>query len=315
MKALNCKLSLLLAISLLLFGSLGAQEVKKEIHKEFQTNKSSVVNFETKFGALVIENWDENKIIVDVTITSKHPDEAKAKKILDLLDVEFDVDGNEITIETKMDDKISKGYLSKDKKFNFLIVAKVPTGIEFNLYNNFGTVKIQELSGVVDIENSFGTLEIESLTGDDVVLEIGTGDVHIGQLSHGDVEVDVGSINIQQANVLDIEVSSGSIFIGTVNVLNAELGTGQLEIDRLKPSFKSIDIETSNGNIVLGIDKDAGFTFDGELSMGNIDYPSSMENMKKKRSNLSSSVAGTYGNGKSIINLEGSMGNIVLKLK
>ena len=86
--------------------SLFAKEIKKTLSKEFKTNSSTVISMETKFSELTVETWNKNVASFDVTIVVEHNDEEKAQKMLDLFTVEFDQDGNEITVETKVKEGI-----------------------------------------------------------------------------------------------------------------------------------------------------------------------------------------------------------------
>ncbi|MCD6347148.1 MAG: DUF4097 family beta strand repeat protein [Bacteroidales bacterium] len=315
MKALNCKLSLVLVASIFLVCNLQAKEVKKELHKEFSTKPSSVINFDTKFGELVVENWSKDQVVVDVIITADHVDEVKAQKLLDLITVKFETDGNTISVTTKLDNKISKGNFGKKKKFKIFITAKVPTGIEFNLNNNFGSASIQELSGPVNLESNYGKLEVESLLGDETNIEVNYGDLQVGRVTNGSIEINYGKAYIQAAKTIDAEINAGNLRLGTAMELDAEVNMGELIVDKMDPSFKSINIESNMSNIELGIDSDCGFTISAETNMGNIEIPSEMTNLISKKNHKNSSVKGAYGNGQSQITLEGSMGNIEIKLK
>ncbi len=315
MKALNCKIKILLAMFILAGTGLYAQEVEKELHKEFETNKSTVLNIDSKFCELTIKNWDKDQAVFDVTIKTKHSDKTKAKKMLDLITVEFEKNGNDIHVETIIDNKFSKGDFGKNKKFSINIVANVPSYISLDIETKFGSTAIGEISGDMDLEMSFGSMEIEQLHGSETSITVNHGDLSIGKIANAEIGLNFGSIHIQNAESLDVDLNQGELTMVTVNNLIAEVNMGSLIAKMISPSFKIIDIEVNMGNVELGIDENAGFTIEAEMKMGSIDVPKELGKVMKSKNALNSSLSGKYGNGKSMISLEGNLGNIELKLK
>jgi len=315
MKALNCKNKILLAILLLAGTGLYAQEVKKELHEEFSTSKSTVLNIDGKFCELTIKDWDKDQAVFDVTIKAKHSNESKSKKMLDKINVNIEQDGNEIVVETELDKDFSMGNLGKEDKFSIVIVASVPSYINLEVDTKFGSADLGSFSGNADISTSFGATEVEQLSGPDVSVSISHGDFTIGKISEADVELNFGSLNIIKAGNLSLEVKQGEAKIGSVRNLSAEVSMGNCEIDLVDPSFETIDVEMKNGNVAIGVDRSAGFTIDAEMRMGELDIPKDIGNIKKDKMGMNASFEGKYGNGKSEITLEGNLGNIELKLK
>lgn len=314
MKALNCK-PILFFLALVISGSsLFAKEVKKNLHKEFQTSKSSTLIMDVKFSELFVESWDKNLVSFDVEITVEHNDESKAAKMLDMIDVVMVQNGNEISFETEFNAKFSKKDWGKSKRFKVKITAKVPADIKFELDNTFGSTSITELTGEVHLENSFGSLVVDRLSGNDISVELTNGDVKIQELADASVEVSYGSLRIEKAANLDLEVNFGDSFIGEVNNLSAEVNMGELTVNKVAASFKTLDVECNQGSVDIGIDRKAGFELTASMRMGSIDYPE-LDNLEKSGNSMNRTVTGTHGNGNSSVDLEGNMGNIKIRLK
>lgn len=314
MKALNCKSGLILLALLIAGSSLFAQKAEKDLHKEFKTNKSSTLSMELKFCDFNAETWDKNQAVFDVLITVEHNDKAKAEKILDMIKVVIDQDGNDISVEVKMDKKFSNTKWGKSKKIKIKIDAKIPADINFELDNNFGSVTITELTGKISIENNFGSLVIDRLLGKEIYLELNYGSARFTELANASVELNFGSLDVQTASNLGLELNRGSCNIGSLVNLDAEINMGSLEISKVAATFKLIEIENNMGSVEVGIDRDAGFLFTGEMQMGSLDYPK-LDNLVKSKNRMNLSVRGTYGDGRSVINVEGNMGSIEIKLK
>ncbi len=315
MKALNCKIKIFLVAFILAGTGLFAQDATKELHEEFNTNKSTVLNIDSKFCNLTVNSWDKNKTVIDVTIEVTHSDEAAAKKLLKQITVDLEKVGNEIMIKTNLDDDFSKGVQKIVRKFSITIVVNAPSYINLEVDSKFGTASFGSFSGEADFENSFSEIEIEKLSGSKISLELNQGDLSIGEITNADIDVSFGKLTIMKAGNISIEVNQGDASIGSVINLSAEVNMGNLIIKHVYPSFETIDIEMNAGNVNLGVDKDAGFSLEAEMKMGDIDIPHELGKMKKSQSGMNTSFEGKYGNGKSSISLEGKLGNIELKLK
>ena len=293
--------------------TLFAKEVKKTLSKDFKTNSSTVISMDTKFSELTVETWNKNEASFEVTIVVDHDDEAKAKKMLDLLNVEFDKDGNEITVETVMSEKFSKTDWGKTKTFKFIILAKIPASVNFELENSLGKVEIGDLTGKVDIESNLGSVGINSLTGEST-LTFNLDDARIGFIKSGDIQLNLGKLNIDEAGDIDITMGKGNCQINKVVNLTAEVNMGDLIVDELDAKFESLSIESAMGNVEIGINKDAGFTLSSEMSMGKLTIPK-LDKQVKDKEGMNTSVEGTYGNGRSSVEIEGSMGSVSIKIK
>ena len=320
MKALNCKLCVVFL--LLMFGatSLFAKEIKKTLSKEFKTNSSTVISMETKFSELTVETWNKNVASFDVTIVVDHNDEEKAQKMLDLFTVEFDQDGNEITVETKVKEKFFKINWGKSKSFKFLILAKIPASVTFDLANSLGDVEIGDLTGTVNIESNLGDLAINSLSGTSKIV-CNHSEIRIGSITNGNIEVNSGEAYIEEADNLNLNISKAECDINKAGNIDATVNMSDFTINEVVANFEDVIITSNVGNIDVSISEDAGFTLNSEMNMGNLNLPSldkvviEKPRMNGSGSLSSSNVKGTYGNGKSSVKLTGNMGNITLKIK
>lgn len=314
MKALNYKAIIFLLVIAISGSSLFAKEVKKTLHKEFQTNKLSELTIEVKFSTLHVESWGQNQVRFDVEITVENDDESKATKMLDMIDVVMVQNGNHISLETELSEKFSKTSWGKSKRFNIEITAKVPADIHFNLESTFGSATITELTGEVNIESSFGSIVADRLLGDEINIELNNGSITVQELTDAFIEANYGSVRIEKANNLDLEINMGDCFIGEVINLSAESNTGELTVANVNASFKSIKVESNMGSTTIKIDKNIGFNLTASMTMGSMNIPE-LDNQKETGNSMNRKITGTHGNGNASIVLEGNMGSMKLILK
>ena len=313
MKALLCKTTTLLLFLSLIAGGSQAKEVKKTLKKEFKTSGSTVLNIETKFSELTIDTGNQNTASFDVTIVAEHSNEEKAAKILELMTVEFEQNCNEISVSTEIDDKFKKMDWGETKKIKFIIQARIPADLTLSLDNNFGSVVISELTGQVKLENNYGSVGAKALSGK-TELELNYGDAKIGKLGPASIEVNYGELTVEEADDLEVEVNFGDCTIKQSRNVSAEVNMGDLKIQKVLASFTELSLENSTGSIEVGIDRNAGFVIDAEMSMGSINVPD-LDKIESRKSGMSQRISGTYGNGKSKISAEGSMGSIEITLR
>ena len=121
MKAPKFKSALILIIvQLLVLTSAFAagEEFSKNLHKDYDADANTLLVIQNKFGDVDVNNWDKNKISIDVIITVDHKNEEKAKELIDLIDVKFSQNGNTIEAITEIDEKFNlSGIMTLDKKW------------------------------------------------------------------------------------------------------------------------------------------------------------------------------------------------------
>ena len=91
---------LLFASALLLTGTLFAQQVTKEFHKEFTANENTTLDLNNRYGKVVVETWDQNRVIIDVKVVVELPSRDRAEKLITYIDVMFSEGDNLISAKT-----------------------------------------------------------------------------------------------------------------------------------------------------------------------------------------------------------------------
>ncbi len=161
---------LLIFVQILVITSANAEseEFSKNLHKDYDANENTLLVIQNKFGDVDINNWDKNKISIDVTITVDHKNEEKAKELIDYIEVEFNQTGNTIEAITKIDEKFSKWntftFNDNQKEFSIDYKVNIPKNIKLDLLNKYGSVFINEVAGHTKISVKYGNLKINKLT-------------------------------------------------------------------------------------------------------------------------------------------------------
>jgi hypothetical protein len=193
-----------------------------------------------------------------------------------MIEVVFSENDNTIEAKTEIDGKFSFNKVGGDKEFSIDYVVKMPQDLNLDLTNRYGAVKIDELSGHVDLKVKYGSLTANKLSRgkvkplNKITLAYSKGE--IGDAGWAELHLRYKSINIETAQALLINSRYAKIEIGevssivmdssydnlTVNYLSnivAESGFTTFVIENLK---KKVDIQANYGSIVIN-NIEAGF--------------------------------------------------------
>lgn len=162
----NVSLVLLLVLANAAFGF--PEKLNKKLHHDFDVKKGSELVIRNKFGKVDVQNWDQQKVSIDVVITVDYANREKAEKLLSYIDVEFSTDGNKLQAITQIDDRFNRirnnGWRSDGKEFSIDYTVKMPSDLTLDLLNKYGDIFINKLSGQTRIEVKYGNLKINKLT-------------------------------------------------------------------------------------------------------------------------------------------------------
>ncbi|MFN8208529.1 MAG: hypothetical protein U0T82_14140 [Bacteroidales bacterium] len=159
----------LLCTPLLLTGQTDG--INKKFHYDAQVNSDSRLTIENKYGDVTVNNWDQNKLVIDVIVTMRVKDQDRAEKLLSYITVNYSQEGNEIKAITQIDDKFNNPgnffSMGDDKNFSIDYTVNMPADLDFTLRNKYGNVAISELTGHADIAVKYGNLKANKILRND----------------------------------------------------------------------------------------------------------------------------------------------------
>jgi len=334
MKQQYCKSALLLILLATSAIGLHAQSLNKEFHKEYQTTLSTELYIENQFGDVVVQAWDQNKIVIDVTVKVSADKQELAQKLLDRITVNFKEEGNKLSAITSM--KSEASVKGKNTEFQINYMVKCPESVKLSIENQFGDVSLGSHTGPVDLEVQFGSINAVSLTGAKTTIELQFGKATINEMKNGSVEVQhCDLVKIASSQVLDIEAQFSELKIGKVGKLNAEMehcnsvieeltdklileaSMGSMEIDHVASGFTLIDIDQSMGEFKMTMDPKAGYRLSVESAMGTVSVPNGFKPSRRDSDhdydNMTTKVTGTAGDGQGTVKINVSMGSVKIR--
>jgi hypothetical protein len=231
---------LLLASLFLLTASLaGQEEVKKEFHKEYTAKPGSRVDLNNRYGDIVVQTSQDDKVVINVKVTVKYPNRERAEKLLNYIDIQFDEGADFVSAKTVIDDKfIFSGWGNDSRKFSIDYDVKMPEWMNLDLLNKYGDTDLDDLTGLVNLDIKYGNLTAAKLTrGNDKpinTLNLSYGKGSIDEAGWMDATIRYcGNFTVTKCQALLLDSKYSSVQIGTISSIVGETRYDKLKIDEI----------------------------------------------------------------------------------
>lgn len=223
---LSIALALLLSMAL---ASKAQDEYSKVFDKEFAASNLTTLFVKNKYGQINVENWDRNSISIHVNVTVEHVNSAKAKTLLDAIDVVFSQNGNDVSAVTQFDEDIMKNSRKlfsslSDQELSIDYKIMMPKNVSIDILHKYGDIYMAEFTNKVRVELKYGNINIKKLTrGDSDVINtliLAYAGAEIDEVNWLKLDVRYGSgIEVDKARALVIYSRYSKFEIGNLNSL------------------------------------------------------------------------------------------------
>ncbi len=268
MKTLSKTLMLLLFLPALLIANNeklnGKHSKEKTIKKEYNVNSDARLEVSNSFGNVDIVSWNENRIVIEVTITTNGSNEEKVQKRLDDIDVEFTASSSLVSAVTTFKNKRNSwNWFGNNKnktsmEINYKI--KMPISNSLDINNDYGAININKLEGQAKINCDYGQLIIGELMADDNYLNFDyTSNSTIGYMKSGKINADYSGFSLDNVNSLDLNADYTNSSIGEVSEIKYNCDYGKVNIDKVtnligEGDYVSHRIGIVNGGLSINAD-------------------------------------------------------------
>ena len=279
-------------------------EKKRTIKKEFKVNKNATVALNNRYGNLNITTWNENRVVIEVTITVKGNDAENVEERLEAINIDFEATKSQVSAKTIIEkSKQSWSWFGNNKNVNYKInyEVKMPETNSVDLDNDYGSIYLDNLEGDAAINCDYGKISIGELhsTNNTINLDycssssieyLNAGSLNldyskitldkskeakitadystlkIGLINTVNFNLDYGSIAINEGDYITGNSDYAAVKIGRLNrKLNIETDYGAVSIQSLANNFESVQIDTEYASVRLGVNQ--GNSFDFELNL------------------------------------------------
>lgn len=232
------KQHLLFFLSLLAITTLSAKE--ETISKTFDAEEISLLNFESKYGELKIENWEKPEIAVDVFIKVQGNKEKTIEKILSNVGVDFNQEGSELKIKTDFGMFFSFMKLSnnlfRSGDFSIDYHIKMPKNIALDIVLHHGNVILFKRDADVNLEHSSGYISLESIHGS---TRLKLRDSHLRTIQADSMFLDVKGSNLEIDKVLHLKGESynSKLHIADMQALSLKSTRDKITLKKSREAF------------------------------------------------------------------------------
>ena len=327
----------------------GRHTKEKKVHKEFNVNPNATVEIKNSYGNIDVVTWDENRVVIDVTITTNGNNEEKVQKKLDGINIEFSSSSNSVYAKTKFEKSRSWwswGSSNVSMKINYVI--KMPVTNSVDLDNNYGSINLDKLEGRAVIDCDYGKITTKELMADnnDISFDytnnsyfeyIKSGTINadysgytVGKTNHLEIDANYSKSKIEIAEDITYNCDYGSLTIDKVNnvrgdgdYLSLRIGDvyknvaitadyGSCKIANMTSNAGNVNIESDYMKITIGYSAGYNFDFNLDLSYASMRGGDNLEVTKSIEKSSKKQYAGYNGSKGSgnIINITSDYGSV-----
>ncbi|MBP2831995.1 DUF4097 family beta strand repeat protein [Aquimarina sp. U1-2] len=273
MKIAYYKLVFLLLFPTLLFainhGDLkGKYNKEKTLNKEFKVNRDALLKISNDYGNLDITSWNENRIVLQVTIKVSGNNEEKVAKKLASIDVDFENSPTMVSARTVFN-KNNDSWWSKwsnswnnstNMKINYTV--KVPVTNSIDLSNDYGNITLDKIEGKAKINCDYGQIILGELLADDNYINIDyTNNSSITYMKSGKINADYSDFEVGDSQQVDLTADYTQSKFKSVANLTYNCDYGGIRIENADKIIGSSDyVSTKIGAVSkeLNIESDYG---------------------------------------------------------
>jgi Putative adhesin len=271
-------------------------------------------------GDIMITRGGGNEIAVEIIKTARGRDDADARELLQLVEVDIAERNNRVEVRTRypQGDEMRR---NNRRNFNVSVAYNVtaPAGARVRATSISGAITAKDIRGDVSAESVSGTVRI-----------INGGRVASAKSISGDVEVTESEID----GSLNASTASGSVVLRKVKARQVEVGSisgdvviedvdaAQVEGQTVSGSVRfggalarggRYELTSHSGTLTVGLAADAGFEVEATSFSGSIRSDFSFGNSgDSERGRWRRSVRGVVGDGSSVVEVTTFSGSIVI---
>ncbi len=237
----------------------------KTLTKEYNVNSEASLQVDNSYGNIDIATWSENRVMIEVVITTNGNNESKVQEKLDKIDVDFSGTASKVSAKTIFKDKKGGswswwGKSNNKVKMEINYTIKLPVTNSVMLSNDYGAININTLDGHAKISCDYGQVNIGSLNAEDNMLSFDyTKNSSIGYMKSGKISADYSGFSLDRSENLQLNADYTHSDLGEVNDLNYACDYGKLMVGNAskimgRGDYIPLKVGTLNGSMNINSD-------------------------------------------------------------
>ena len=307
----------------------------KTLNKEYTVNANAGLKVDNSYGNVDIVTWNENRVVIEVVITTNGNDESKVEEKLEKINVEFSGSASQVSAKTTFGNRKNSSWSwwgkNNNVKMEVNYTIKLPIGNSVDLNNDYGGISINELNGNARIDCDYGQLNLGKLNAENNYLSFDySKNSTINYMKNGKINADYSSFvlekvgdleldadytksEVQEAKTINYNNDYGKMIVGSVKdltgrgdyiplrlntltgSLNVNTDYGSVTIEKVTSSGGDITIDSEYAGIKIGYESGYNFDFIIDLTYASFNEGSGLEIMKQSKNNSRKSYSGYNG--------------------
>ena len=307
----------------------------KTLNKEYTVNANAGLKVDNSYGNVDIVTWNENRVVIEVVITTNGNDESKVEEKLEKINVEFSGSASQVSAKTTFGNRKNSSWSwwgkNNNVKMEVNYTIKLPIGNSVDLNNDYGGISINELNGNARIDCDYGQLNLGKLNSENNYLSFDySKNSTINYMKNGKINADYSSFvlekvgdleldadytksEVQEAKTINYNNDYGKMIVGSVKdlkgrgdyiplrlntltgSLNVNTDYGSVTIEKVTSSGGDITIDSEYAGIKIGYESGYNFDFIIDLTYASFNEGSGLEIMKQSKNNSRKSYSGYNG--------------------
>lgn len=253
----------------------GKYTKEKSVKKEYTVTADALLKVHNSYGNLTITSWNENRMIIEVSIKVNGNNEAKVQDKLNEIRIEFEANSTMVSANTIFETNNRSwnwnwGGTNPNVHMQIDYTIKVPIKNSVHLNNDYGSIILDRIDGHAKISCDYGRLEIGELHGRNNELKFDyTSKSTIGYMNSGKINADYSDFTLEKAGNIDLNADYTNSTFGDIEDLSYTCDYGKITAESLKSLEGDGDYITVKAIKVFGtvhINADYGGIQIGEMA-------------------------------------------------
>jgi hypothetical protein len=241
----------------------GKYTKEKTIKKEYDVSADALLKVSNSYGNVMLSSWDQDRVVIEVTIKTNGNNEEKVQEKLDEITVEFEASRAMVSAKTIFNKDKSWGWSwGKNNNVSMQIdyIIKLPVKNSVHLSNDYGNITLDRIDGYAKINCDYGRLQIGELHGRNNDLNFDyTSKSYIGYINSGQIRADYSGFTIEKAGDLVINADYTNATIDEMKNLQYSSDYGQLEVKNVgnvrgNGDYINVSLGKVHGNVEINAD-------------------------------------------------------------
>jgi hypothetical protein len=323
-----------------IFVTAAGAEYTKNYRKGWAKSSVSALKISNKFGEVKINDLGGDSVTIKVEIRVEGQSEAKARELINLIEIDFQKNGSVASAETNIRDN----FRSK-QSFSINYLVNIPKDKDLDVTNRYGNLIINDLEAKGNLNVSYGSLtagNMKAPAGNPLKIAVSYGKADIESMNDATLEFNYSKLyagnvdglvlvskystaNFNRIRNLNLDSKYDAINIEEVGHLKSlskytnykvglltgsfdlDTGYGSVRIAKVDPKFERIKIVNSYGGITIGLGE-LSYKLKADCSYCEVNYPGDRYKGNRIKENTRFTLDGQVGTGGGSVDISSRFG-------